>query len=318
MRVTPAEAGQKLFQFLQRKIPGGLPRSLIMRFIRSGQVRVDGRRASPFDRLDADQQVRIPPFSPAPTAPFPASPPDHPSCLETPPENLPSARPGSLPSILHEDADLLVLNKPSGLPVHGGTGQTMSVASWLAQRFADAPWTPTLVHRLDKHTTGVLVAARTYAALRGLQTLWREGAVRKIYLAWVHGAWAAPGWTTLEHHLGKKYINGFESVRPGGGKVALLKARVLRTEGNRSLMLILLHTGRTHQIRAQLAAVGHPIVGDTAYGGPAHPRLLLHAWAVAWPGRFFTTPPSWDGPFRLIEGETVFEALSVDERGEGT
>ena len=164
-RVDPAEAGQKLIGFLARRLDRKVPKAALQRWIRTGQVRVDGSRAKPGMRLQSGQEIRIPPhdleISPAP---------------RTPRTDL---------AILHEAEDLLILDKPAGLPVHPGTGHADSVSSRLKTRFAALPWTPTPAHRLDRDTSGLLATAKSYARLQALHSLWRSGLVRKAYLAWV-------------------------------------------------------------------------------------------------------------------------------------
>ena len=282
--VTPAEAGQKLFQFLQRRLGKNLPKPLIMRWARSGQLRVDSRRAAPYDRLEAGQIVRVPP-SEEPEA----------RALTQPPRPL---------DIIYEDQDMLVIAKPAGLAVQQGHKLTDCVQDRLNALYKGAPFVPNIVHRLDKETSGLLVAGKTYAAVRRLCDLFAHREVRKRYLAWVLGSWPHEGQVTLEDSLVKTtHRTHLEMVHPGQtpgeGKIALAKATPLRRatapDGQETNLLeVELLTGRTHQIRVQLASRGHPIVGDRKYGRPPHHTpMLLHAWRLTLPERTLTLEPAW-------------------------
>lgn len=285
--MTPAEAGQKLVSFLERRIPG-VPYPAIMRWIRTGQVRVDGGRKKPFFRLAAGSRVRVPPFQPGPAGP-----------------EAEAARPGAELDIVHRDRDILVVAKPAGLCTQGGTGQTDSVDARLKALFAGEPFTPALAHRLDKDTSGLLLVGLTYAGVRRLADLFKSGQVRKTYLAWVRGVWPHERPIRIEDQLekGASAEDGLERVhvRQGKdqGKLALAEVLRLSVRGEASLLAVKLLTGRTHQIRVQLASRGHPLVGDAKYGGTGERRsrtgMLLHAFRVALPGRTFVLPPAWQG-----------------------
>jgi len=288
--VTPAESGQKLLQFLERRLGGAVPRSAVQRWIRKGQVRVDKGRAKPFDRVAAGQTVRIPPYVGESDAP---------------------AAPGGPLTILHRDDRLLVIAKPAGLAVHGGDTIDDSVASRLAAAFADADFAPTLAHRLDRDTSGLLLAARTYEALRELNERFASGRVDKLYLAWVLGRWAEPGTVLLEDRLEKRGQPGSEKVRPGAGKTALAEVACLVRGEERSLLAVRLFTGRTHQIRVQLASRGHPVAGDGKYGLPGRRTAMrLHCFALRPGERTLTLPPSWSGPW-TVPPEAMEAALAL-------
>jgi 23S rRNA pseudouridine955/2504/2580 synthase len=281
--VQHQEAGQKIMQFLQRRVGRDVPRSALMRVIRKGQVRVDGRRVKPFDRVAQGQQVRIPPFF------LSASNRDQGGMDRAPVKTVP---------LLYQDEDMLVVNKPAGLPVHPGTGWTDSVVTRLAGMFPEAPLQPVPVHRLDKQTSGVLLVARAHHFLRQMQEIWKEGGVTKIYLAWVHGLWDQKDSVLLEDRVTKTGLQGREKMHTGSGKQAVCRVQGLGTHRGCSLVAIRLMTGRTHQIRVQLASRGFPLVGDRKYGGKAHECMLLHAWSLSWGEHCFRVCPPWNEPFQ--------------------
>jgi 23S rRNA pseudouridine955/2504/2580 synthase len=322
--VTPEESGQKLLQFLQRRLGKDVPKAAIMRWIRTGQVRLNKGRVKPFDRLDAGDIVRVPPFHSdtasvhcdshndnGATAADGISPnPIVPSATQDGVGRLAKA---GLPVAATAEG-LLILRKPAGLPVQPGTGHTDAVTTRLAACFANAPFMPTPAHRLDRDTSGLLLVATSYARLQSLHTLFRnEHAIGKYYLAWVQGDWPDSGPRTLHDTLAKRATSQEpEGTGTGGrGREKVLRLNtaekhsaaqdnrkgaetareasctvvpVLRT-GKTTLLAIRLHTGRTHQIRVQLSGRGFPILGDRKYGGPACPQgMLLHAWKLVLPG----------------------------------
>ncbi len=293
--VSEPEAGQKLLQFLQRRLAGAVPASALQRWIRTGQIRVDGSRAKPGTRLDPNSRIRIPPHDLPETGPSAPPIPDGPAALHL--------------DVVYEDRDLLVLVKPQGLPVHAGTGHQDSVAGRLTSRFADHPWKPALVHRLDRDTSGLLVVAKTYSRLQALQDLWRSEKVRKTYLAWVQGS---PAWretSLLRDQTAKVRTDLGEKMRVGAGKSTRTLIRTLFQSQDAALVLVAPLTGRTHQIRVQLASRGHPLIGDVKYGGTPRPDgMLLHAWHIAWPDQEFHLPPNWP-PAWALPSQLSVEAL---------
>lgn len=298
LSVSRAESGQKLLNFLHRRV--NAPTSDFHRWIRTGQVRVNGARAKAFDRLAEGDMVRVPPFA----------------------ERLPagSAAPATAEKkrsrldIVFENDDVLVLAKPAGLPVQGGTGHRESVASILAEERADAAFVPAPVHRLDKDTSGLLVAGKTYAAVRLLTDALagrREERPRKEYLAWVEGRWPDDGPKELRDALTKdrraqrvKASADDEDAKEARCVARKLEERVIHGK-IRTLLLIHLLTGRTHQIRVQLASRGHAVVGDPWYGtseGPSREMLKLHAFRLSIPvpdgtRLDFKLAPPWKGPW---------------------
>lgn len=266
-----AEAtGQRLDNYLCKWLKG-VPKSHIYRILRSGEVRVNSRRADPGYRVRAGDRLRLPPMRRA--APSPAAPP--------PP--VPRRKAG----ILYEDEALLVINKPAGIAVHGGSGVSRGVIEQLrlerpAERFLE------LVHRLDRDTSGVLMLARRRSALTALHAQLREGRVRKFYLALVRGRWQEPR-RSVRLPLEKYVLTSGErrvSVKSGGTPSHTV-FRLVRSLGRYSLLEAELKTGRTHQIRVHLAHLGFPVAGDDKYGDFALnkalarrglKRMFLHAW----------------------------------------
>ncbi|GAB7023109.1 RluA family pseudouridine synthase [Salidesulfovibrio brasiliensis] len=277
--VTKAEAGQKLLQFLQRRVGRDVPKSAVMKWIRKGEVRVDKGRKKPFDRVREGQTVRIPPHHVAESE---------------------SREPVRTLSIVHEDERIVVLHKPAGLAVHGGDGIEDSVAGRLRAMYADAPFMPGLAHRLDRDTTGLLVAGKSYESLRRLNDAFANGEVGKLYLARVAGRWPHDGTVRVEDRMEKRGKPGSERVRTGEGKAAAADVTLLKADERSSLLAVRLLTGRTHQIRVQLASRGHAVLGDGKYGDCAKGALQLHCFGLKLPdgeGGELTiqAAPDWEG-----------------------
>lgn len=261
----------------------GLPRSVAMRWIRTGQVRVDMRRCKPFVRLSRDQIVRIPPhedFLPGTEKKFNSN------------NNRPEL------NIIHCEKDFLLIDKPAGLAVHSGTGTRESLALYLKSAFSKDNFAPTPVHRLDKPTSGVILIARTYPFLRKMHEKWKSNAVKKYYLAWVSGNWTDENEIQLQDKLVKDRASGKVGANQKGKKARCLVRPLLRQSGM-SLLQILLLTGRTHQIRAQLSLRAHPVLGDRQYGGEEAKRLYLHAVLLDWGEKKIACLPDWDGIFTV-------------------
>ncbi|BFR50256.1 RluA family pseudouridine synthase [Nitratidesulfovibrio sp. HK-II] len=329
--VTAAEAGQKLLQYLHRRC--GAPQSAIQRWVRTGQVRINGGRCKPFDRVAEGDVVRVPPFALAGGAGAPDAVADDASrcapgsgsgggdVADTPAAPAPSL--SSLPPpppVVGQAEGLLVLLKPAGLAVQPGTGHADCVTARLAAQYVGADFLPTPAHRLDRDTSGLLLVATSYARLRALSDAFaaREGLVKE-YLAWVAGRWPHEDARTLRDRLEKQGEPGRQKVRrvaqAGQGHAgpdaddeardAACTVAPLRRGDAASLLLVRLHTGRTHQIRVQLAGRGHPIIGDRKYGGPACGQgMLLHAVRLTLPGgERFSALPDWTGQWKVGEAE---------------
>ena len=302
--VTPEEAGQKLLQFLQRRVEKDVPKSAIMRWIRTGQVRVNKGRVKPFVRVEENDIVRIPPYTTESTVPEKSGTSDDTA------QSLKEQLAGILP-VVAEDEGLLVIHKPVGLPVQPGTGHTDAVTTRLKAACTNATFSPTPAHRLDKNTSGLLLVATSYARLQELHGLFRnEHAIGKHYLAWVEGCWESPAPIELHDVLEKESdTDGKERVHSRQtGKEARCTVHPLVLLPEKSLLHIELQTGRTHQIRVQLATRKHPIIGDTKYGATPNPQgMLLHAWRIVLPKETFIRLPDWKKPF--IVSKLALDAL---------
>jgi len=275
--VSADEAGQRLDNYLLARLKG-VPRGHIYRLIRSGQVRVNSGRATPRYRLQSGDDVRIPPVR-----------------VRAP---APPVEGGGLAwleqRIVYEDDRLLVVDKPAGLAVHGGSGVDFGCIEAL-RSLRPGLKTLELVHRLDRSTSGCLLVAKRRSTLRTLHELLREGRVEKRYLALLRGQWQR-GTEPIDLPLSIGHDQGGARVRVAAdGKEARSEFRLLETYGSvASLVEVRIATGRTHQIRVHAAYCGHPIAGDERYGDPdfnrlAHgkglKRMFLHAHAVGfdWP-----------------------------------
>ena len=279
--VPPDHDGQRLDNFLIRALRP-LPRAAVYRLIRTGQVRVNGRRAKPLCRLRARDQIRIPPQVPG-VADF----------AEKRTPRVPQKLLRALPPILLEDDRLLVVDKPAGLAVHGGSGAAFGVIERLRAAFPGQYLE--LAHRLDRGASGVLVLAKKPAALRHLQRQWREREVEKEYLVACFGEWRRSAARIRAPLRRVSAADGNRQVVPDpeGGKPADTRARLLRQWRGAALVRAEIKTGRTHQLRAHLAhpdLANLPIVGDDKYGNfqrnkslppNLRGRLFLHARRLA-------------------------------------
>jgi len=270
-RATLLEVGeegdaQRIDNFLLRRLKG-VPKSHVYRVLRSGEVRVNSGRVKPDHRLRIGDKVRVPPVRLANPKPKPAP------------------RPLDLP-VVYEDDALLVVDKPSGIAVHGGSGVSYGVIESLRAERPRAKLLE-LAHRLDRDTSGLLLIAKKRSALVELHRMLREGEVEKVYAALVHGRWTG-GPRDLSERL-HRYVTASGERRVavhGDGRAALTRVNPVAASDECSLLELRLMTGRTHQIRVHLAHAGHPVLGDDKYGDfdlnhalarRGLKRLMLHA-----------------------------------------
>ncbi len=270
--VEAAEGGERLDSYLARKLPQ-FSRARIQALIESGDILLNQQPTKSRTRLRLGDVINL--EEPAPVS------------TGTEPEDIPL-------DILYEDADLIVVNKPAGLVVHPGAGNTSgTLVNALLHHRGDVlsgiggELRPGIVHRLDKETSGALVIAKNDQAHRCLARQFAERENRKIYLAVVHGV-PAPASGEIRFGIKRHPVHRKKMVATsdGTGRTAHTSYEVLEISQDRGLSLVQcrLHTGRTHQIRVHLKEIGHPIVGDRVYGkgGSAadSTRHLLHAWRL--------------------------------------
>ncbi|HEU4417388.1 MAG TPA: RluA family pseudouridine synthase [Planctomycetota bacterium] len=278
--LTEAEAGQRLDRYL-RKLLRHVPLAAIFRHLRQGDIRVDGRKAEGNLRLCAGMTVRL--HLPAADLQAAAAP------TRRAPASAFAARSDAAPRIVYEDEHVLVVAKPAGLAAQPGSGQSDDLASWLDRQSLGtrtATFKPAPAHRLDRGTSGLVAIGLSPEGLRGLTAAFRGDAVRKVYLAVVHGV-PDPARATIDAPLWQRPdagSRGAKMVVDARGKPARTDYEVVATGRGRSLLRLVLHTGRQHQIRAHLQHLGHPIVGDQRYGSPVdlgYSTFLLHAAELA-------------------------------------
>lgn len=265
--VGESQEGQRLDRFLSGQLPE-LSRSRLSQLISQGQVEVDQKKAKPSQRLRAGNTVHL--------------------TIPQPPPAKPEAE--ALPlSILHEDADLLVINKKAGMVVHPAagvhSGTLVNALLHHLEGFAEQVkhWEggdelrPGIVHRLDKDTSGVMVVAKSELAMKRLQQSFQDRRVKKRYLALVHGLPASPA--TLDTPFGRHPVDRVRmtgKLPPEGNRRAITHYKVLETFAQAaSLVDIDLETGRTHQIRVHLAEANHPLLADDTYGGSRRDRRAI-------------------------------------------
>jgi 23S rRNA pseudouridine1911/1915/1917 synthase len=278
--VTSDDAGKRLDRFLAERMPE-TSRARIQEWIRGGRVAVGALKAKASARLRAGDRIDVEPAPPKPLNAFP--------------EEIPL-------DILYEDDDLAAINKPAGMTVHAGAGiRSGTLVNALLHRFGrlsevGGALRPGIVHRLDRFTSGVLLVAKNDRAHRRLARQFQSRQVRKVYWALVEGDAARHGargrtvevdgrrWIRLEMPISRDRRARVKMAPRRGGRTAQTDYRVLRRLGNYSLVEVRIATGRTHQIRVHLSAVGHPVVGDRLYGAAQAPaglppleRFFLHA-----------------------------------------
>lgn len=269
--IDAGHAGQRVDNFLLTYLKG-VPKSLIYRILRTGEVRRNGGRVKAQDRLEEGDRLRIPP-------------------VRTPERDAPVIPVDALrhrieSRILFEDEDLIVLNKPSGIAVHGGSGLSYGVIEALRALRPEAKFLE-LVHRLDRETSGCLLLAKKRSALKDLHLQFREDDVNKVYLALLTGQWARSK-QMVDAPLKKNVLKSGERMVKVArdGKSAMTNFKAIQKFRDATLVEASPITGRTHQIRVHAQHLGHPLAGDERYGQDAQNRffkdlglrrLFLHA-----------------------------------------
>lgn len=261
--VTADEADMRLDRWFKRHFPD-VNHSYLQKLLRTGQVRIDGKRAETSSRLAAGQSVRIPPLA-AWAAPIKG-----PNLAAGKPKGMSDKQIAELQAlVLYRDADVIAINKPAGLAVQGGTGTSKHLDAMLDALRFDGNERPKLVHRLDKDTSGVLLLARTTFAASKLTEMFRGSAVRKIYWAVTVGV-PTPYQGKIDLALAKEGGPHGERVaeKKEEGKRAVTVYSVQENVGKQAAFVAMWPlTGRTHQLRVHMAAVGTPILGDGKYAG---------------------------------------------------
>ena len=266
--VAPDEGDQRLDRFLRRRFPH-LPQGRIERMCRRGELRVDGGRVKPSARVEVGQSVRVPPL------PGPGEAPAAPARVSQADDAMMRS------AVLFRDDHLVAIDKPPGLSTQGGTGQARHVDG-LSEALAEGGEKPRLVHRLDRDTSGVLLLARTRPAAKALAEAFRARDTRKIYWAVVAGT-PSPAMGTIRYGLVKapghgargegermRTLHPDEVASTPDAQHAQTDYAVIEPLAKRLAWVALSPvTGRTHQLRAHMAAMGHPIAGDGKYGGSA-------------------------------------------------
>lgn len=260
VQAEEGDAGQRIDNFLLRILKDA-PRSLVYRILRSGEVRVNSKRVGPDYRLEQGDRVRLPPvrLQPREQANAPSK----------------SLRDFVAAAVIHEDRDLIVVNKPAGVAVHGGSGLSFGVIETLRALHPELKELE-LVHRLDRETSGCLLIAKRRAALRELHAALREREMEKRYYALVCGRWPF-GAKTIDLPLKTNLKQGGERVvrvHPEGQAAVTTFKPVRHFAKLATLLDIDLGTGRTHQIRVHAAHAGHPVAGDEKYGDRERDALL--------------------------------------------
>jgi 23S rRNA pseudouridine955/2504/2580 synthase len=269
IKVDKEQQAQRIDNFLFKYLKG-VPKSHIYRILRRGEVRVNKKRIKPDYKLQINDQIRIPPLRMA----------EKPS-KKPPPQLIQSLQ----NRIIYEDQSLIIINKPAGIATHGGSGISFGVIETLRELYPNL----SLVHRLDRETSGCLILAKKRSMLKELHELLRQQQITKTYLALLKGRLTVK--RVVEAPLLKNILkSGERMVRVSvKGRAAKTEFRIKQKFFRFTLVEAILHTGRTHQIRAHAAHINHPIAGDKKYGDKDFnktmrqqglKRLFLHAYSL--------------------------------------
>ncbi len=276
-----------------------MPASLLYRAIRQKDIKINGARCQPGDKLGAGDTVRV--YLPD-------------DVLDTE-ESLPFLAAPPVVEVVYEDEQILLCNKPQGLLVHedDSRAEDTLIARILHYLYRKGEWnpreehsfTPALCNRIDRNTGGIVIAAKTFEALQILSEKIRLREVEKYYLCIVHGCPEQKSGTLKGYHVKDAAANTVTiSKKPvPGAKIALTRYRVLETRGNKSLLEVELLTGRTHQIRAQMAAMGHPLWGDAKYGNSRENARLGNRQAL-WAYKITFAFTTSAGPLEYLKGRS--------------
>ena len=258
LTVDPEYQGQRIDNYLIRVLKG-VPKSQIYRILRKGEVRINKGRTKPHYRVQTGDQIRVPPLRLAES---------------TSPRISPRSIEDLAQAVLYEDKRVIIINKPYGMAVHGGSGVSAGVIEAMRQWRSDLPYLE-LVHRLDRETSGCLILAKKRSALRQLHEQLREADMHKRYLAIVQGPWER-GEYRIDKPLHKNVLRSGERVVriSDSGKAAISVFKPLLVRSAASLMEVQILTGRTHQIRVHAAYLGHAVGGDEKYGDDGFNRYL--------------------------------------------
>ena len=264
LHVASADAGMRLDLFLQRELPAH-SRTRLQAWVRNGRVTAGGRALKPSRLLRGGETLEVDPAEPRPLRAFA--------------EDLPI-------TVLYEDASVIAIDKPAGMVVHAGAGvHSGTLVNALLHRFrqlsgAGGALRPGIVHRLDRFTSGVMLVARNDAAHRELASQFASRQVSKTYLALVHGNVRKDS-GRIEAPIHRDPVRRTRMTsRLGIGRSAITEYRVLKRFDRFTFLEVKIATGRTHQIRVHLSAMGHPVAGDRLYGAPPGPRCFLHAHCI--------------------------------------